>query len=85
MPVLEYACPAGHTKDILYKTFSDAAEAVPEIVCPTCGDVASRVLFPRTLEPHFYGNPDGFHKPSPTLRYNTKTVSKTDGNKYSAG
>jgi hypothetical protein len=33
----------------------------------------------------FYGNPEGYFKPSATKRYNTKVVSQKEGNSSAAG
>ncbi|HEX6535427.1 MAG TPA: zinc ribbon domain-containing protein [Gemmatimonadaceae bacterium] len=39
MPTYEFVCPAGHTFDKFYRKISDA---VGELPCPECGEVAAR-------------------------------------------
>jgi hypothetical protein len=88
MPYMEYECILGHRTEQFYKTIS-AAEDAKAIACPKCSELNSTkfaVKVPsRPLEAHLYGNPEGYHKPGATKRFNTKTVSQKDGNKYAAG
>jgi putative FmdB family regulatory protein len=39
MPTYEFACPAGHQFEKFYRKISDA---VPELPCPECGQLATR-------------------------------------------
>lgn len=39
MPTYEYGCPAGHRFEKFYRKISDATG---EVVCPECGQVATR-------------------------------------------
>src|ERR671932_429337 len=41
MPTYEFACPAGHQFEKFYRKISDA---VPELPCPECGQLATRKL-----------------------------------------
>jgi hypothetical protein len=90
MPIHEYRCTAGHKFEKMFLTFSAAEEAESkEVSCEakmSCYAKARRVDFEAPpLPAHFYGNPDGYHKPSPTKRHSTKLVSAKDGNKNSVG
>lgn len=85
MPIHPYKCNQGHITDLFFKTFAAAElNKDTEFKCELCGEPTERILGV-PLEAHLYGNPDGYAKPSPTKRYNTKTVSQRDGNKHSAG
>jgi len=90
MPIHEFKCDSGHITERFFKTF-EQAEGVDFVACDEfvngrlCNRPADRVIFSRTLEPMFYGNPDGYAKPSPTKRFNTKTVSQKEGNKNAIG
>jgi hypothetical protein len=80
MPLHQFQCEDNHITEKLFRTFA-AAEGVSEVVCTECGQTAQRIAsvpFPG----HFYG--EGFYRPSPTKRYNTKLVSQKDGNKHSS-
>ena len=78
MPIYEYACKNGHKEERFYRSFS-VVEPNDCIVCTTCGQPSERqVSLP--LQPILYGNPDGYHKPSPTKRHSYKTISEKDGN-----
>jgi hypothetical protein len=82
MPYHNFVCDKNHDTEKLFLSFK-AAEGVEEIDCVVCGRPAKRVLsvpFPA----HFYGNPDGFYKPSPTKRYSYKLAAEK-GNANSAG
>lgn len=80
----EYSCPEGHITEKFFSSISaaDAGKAAP-VNCTVCKEQATLVEFSRTLEPHFYSG--GFHKNSPTKRHSWKLVSKTEGNRNSAG
>jgi putative FmdB family regulatory protein len=41
MPTYEFRCPEGHEFERFYRKMSDAT---PEVACPECGKLASRVL-----------------------------------------
>ena len=82
MPSIEFVCTkCDETFEHLF-SFADVKDEM-FMSCPVCHGSVPRVLFSQTLEPHFYGT--GWHKPSPTKRFNYKTVSQETGNKYSAG
>lgn len=83
MPILEFECSLGHRSEKFYGTIT-AGDRVPHIPCPVCTQDAPKVPS-SPLQAHFYGNPDGYDKPSPTKRFNTKTVSQKEGNRYSGG
>lgn len=80
----EYQCPEGHLIEKFFKSFSEAAPEEDKTTCLEHGVTAERIMS-TPLAAHLYGDPEGYHKPSPTKRFNTKTVSKKDGNKHSAG
>lgn len=83
MPLLEFSCELGHVTEKLFRTF-EAAEGVQSVLCPQCSlaaTLAPSVPFPAM----FYGDPRGYHKPSPANRYSTKLVSSKTGNQHSAG
>lgn len=86
MPIHEYSCEKGHKFERFFTTFRAADEEQTVTACDEdgCDAVAHRGIglpFPAM----FYGNPDGYHKPSPTKRHSTKLVSAKDGNKHSIG
>lgn len=83
MPIHEYQCEHNHITEKLFRTF-DAAEGVQTIACDTCGEDAERISSV-PFSAHLLGNPDGYHKPSPSKRHSTKVVSAKTGNKFSAG
>lgn len=84
MPMLEYECQrCGHRTERFFRSISDGEEIVT-VHCEDCNDLAQKVpSIP--LQAHLYGNPDGYHKPSPTKRFNTKTVSQIQGNSSAIG
>lgn len=87
MPIHDYQCAFGHTFERFFKTFKEA-EGVNAIQCEKClpcRNVATRVEFSVPSEGMFYGNPDGYAKPSATKRYSTKLVSSIEGNKSAVG
>lgn len=82
MPYYEYQCPEGHVITEFFRSFSLASSYENSLPCPEHGCASPRV--PSTpLPAHLYGNPNGYHNPSPTKRFNTKTVSQKDGNTFS--
>ncbi len=82
MPIYSYRCSQNHEFDIFFKTFSAAGPHENATPCD-CGEWADRVQ-EQTLEPHFYGDPSAWSKPSPTKRDSTKTVSRITGNQHSS-
>ena len=83
MPIIEFRCTqCNYTFDKLF-WFPEVKDEMYE-ACPRCGKDTPRILFSRTLEPHFYGNPDGYSAPSPTKRYSTKLVAQS-GNDSAVG
>jgi len=83
MPIYEYTCPNKHKTQAFFLTFGKAKEHEDSIACTVCGANAARdVSVP--LPAHLYGNPAGYHKPSPTKRHSYKT-SMSNGNASSAG
>lgn len=87
MPFYEYLCTADvedHVVEKFFTTFSSAQADIDETICPTHGCIAKRIPS-QPFQALLLGNPDGYHRPSPTKRFTTKTVSQKDGNKYSAG
>lgn len=85
MPTYEFKCMnCAEVTELFYKTIS-AADGVEGTVCPACGGMARRANITAPLPAHLYGNPDGYHKPSATKRFNTKTVSQKTGNDCAIG
>lgn len=82
MPIHQYRCPEGHITERFFKTFA-AADDVTITFCEHCEGVGERIIS-TPLPAMFYGNPDGYHKPSATKRYNTKLVTQK-GNAHAAG
>jgi putative FmdB family regulatory protein len=84
MPLFDFTCQqCGCTTEFLIQSFKEA-EQTEEVMCPDCGGRALKqigVPFPA----HFYGNPDGYYKPSPTKRHSYKLADKDKGNKHSGG
>jgi len=72
MPFYQYRCPQHHEFEVFYPTFSEASFNESSALCD-CGETAQRVPS-LPLEAHLYGNPAGYHKPSPTKRHSTKLV-----------
>lgn len=83
MPFLEYKCENGHVSEHFYKTFA-AAEGQSVMLCSTCNKPAP-LIYSVPLGFSLYGNPDGWTHPSPSKRYNTKTVSQKEGNRNACG
>jgi DNA-directed RNA polymerase subunit RPC12/RpoP len=100
MPIHEFRCSNDHLTERLFLTFAavdelenygledpttgDLIESGKYIRCPQCEEMAlmqMSVPFPG----HFYGNPEGYQKPSPTKRHSTKLVSAKEGNRNSIG
>ena len=87
MPIYNYlACKRCEAPPFekFFKTFAEAEPFTLGADCLECGNVCIRgVEVP--FNAHLLGNPDGYHKPSPTKRHSTKTVSEKQGNKFSIG
>lgn len=79
MPIYEYDCPVGHHSTKLYTTFKEAEPFIDSAQCSECGVEAKRVQSV-PFEAHFYGNPDGYYKPSPSKRFSTKLVNSNGNN-----
>jgi hypothetical protein len=80
---LEHPGPA-YVFTVFYKSFAEALPFIEHTKCDLCGWNATRVQ-EATLPAHLYGDPAGYDKPSPTKRFNTKTVSQKTGNNNSVG
>lgn len=86
MPIHEYKCSKGHVTEQLLLSFPEAERVKHKpITCTVCGREAELQEFSVPQPGHFYGNPDGYYKPSPTKRFSTKLVSQKEGNKSSIG
>ena len=93
MPFYEYRCtehrdrpdsPASSFEfTVFFKTFSEAEEYADQALCD-CGETATRIPS-SPLGFGLYGDPTGYSKPSATKRFNTKTVSKYQGNRSAVG
>lgn len=83
MPLHQYRCPSGHIIEKFFRSFS-AADGVDTVPCNKCVLDAERIISV-PLPAMFFGNPDGYHSPSPLKRYNTKVVSQKSGNDHAAG
>lgn len=86
MPYYEYICEdslQSHTITKFFKTFEEAEPFIDELKCDGHGCFARRI--PSLGSFALYGNPDGYHNPSPTKRFTTKTVNQKDGNTHSIG
>lgn len=82
MPIHEFKCPSGHITEKLFLSFG-AAHGVDVIPCGTCEEAGTKIdSVP--LPAHFYGNPDGYDRPSPAKRYSTKLAAQ-NGNEHSMG
>lgn len=89
MPIHEYRCPQGHVTEKIFPTFGQAErEKHKPIWCPVCrlggASKARLVEFSVPLPAHFYGDPAGYAKPSPTKRFSYKLAAQK-GNEGSAG
>lgn len=95
MPIFEYKCSEGHVFEFFFKTFKES-EGINRIACHEClllrrGEprriirIAERVEFSTPSEAMFYGNPEGYAKPSATKRHSTKLVSSLEGNSSAVG
>lgn len=90
MPYYEYVCPVHGEITKFFPTFSGAEAHINKTNCNVesdgteCGEDSVRIMSV-PLPAHFYGNPDGYHKPSPTKRHSNKLVSQKTGNASSIG
>lgn len=84
MPIYEYETESGEHFEIFFKSFKEAEPFIDIAPSPTTGELGKRVVS-IPLEPHLYGDPAGYHKPSPTKRYSTKLVSRKEGNASAIG
>jgi len=92
MAIIEFKCECGNefTKILQFHeltTDGDPNGPVNDVLtrdCTVCGQPTKRVVFSVPLEAHFYGDPAGYHKPSPTKRHSYKLSDKS-GNKDSMG
>jgi hypothetical protein len=85
LPIFEYECSAGHITEKLFLTFGAAEkEKSDPIPCKACGESAELKEFSVPRPAMFLGNPDGYHRPSPTKRYSTKLATEK-GNATSIG
>lgn len=86
MPTYEYCCSNSVNSHIISKFFPTFKEAEPfmdEIHCDGHCCFAPRIMSPGFFA--LYGDPAGYHNPSPTKRFTTKTVSQKEGNQHSWG
>lgn len=83
MPFHEFKCLKGHVTEQMFLTFK-AAEGVVSIQCPTCKGEAVRLDFSVPAPGMFYGNPEGYYKPSPRKRFSNKLAAQK-GNSGSTG
>lgn len=90
MPIHEFKCRNGHVTEKVFLTFAAVDELenyVDEddyfngnnvtgkfIRCPQCQEMAV-MIDSVPLPAHFLGNPEGYHKPSPTKRHSYKHVN----------
>lgn len=81
MPIVEFVSECGHEwEEIIPFSKSDNAKAK----CPNCGETVKRKEFSVPAVPlAFYGNPEGYHRPSATKRHSYKVVSAKTGNRDS--
>jgi hypothetical protein len=82
VPYLEYRCQEGHTTEKFFRSITEG-EASPSIQCLACRKPALKI-FSIPLPAHFYGNPEGYDKPSPAKRFSTKLAAQS-GNSGSMG
>jgi hypothetical protein len=80
MPIAEFHClECNITFEKIIQRFAEY-EATKVTTCINCGKQIPKNEFPTTLPPMFFGNPEGYHKPSPTKRHSYKTINKKEGN-----
>lgn len=84
MPIYSHICDDGHETEVFYLTFRAAEGAVRIVPCKTCGKPARKQDFSVPAPGQFFGNPDGYYKPSPRKRFSNKLVSQKEGNKHSS-
>lgn len=92
MAIIEFKCDCGNLFSKILQfheltTNGDPNGPVDESLsrpCTVCGKKSPRITYSVPLQAHFYGRPEGYHKPSPTKRHSYKLASK-GGNKDSAG
>lgn len=82
MPYYEYECPVHGRITKFFATFTEAEPYIDKVRCSqnddgqgSCDYEAERVVSV-PLPAHFYGNPEGYYKPSPAKRYSTKLVTQ---------
>jgi len=89
VPIFDYKCPQGHVFEKFFKTFKEAeANKRKHPLCPVCAPKfapSELVEFSVPRPAMFYGNPDGWSRPSPTKRHSTKLVSAIEGNSSAVG
>lgn len=83
MPFYEYQCSCGERFTKFFTTISAGAEHIAKTQCTVCTLKAPRVMS-TPLQAHLYGDPTGYHNPSPTKRFSTKLASE-HGNANSFG
>lgn len=83
MPIIEFHCTECNQRFEKLFWFPEVKDEMYE-ACPKCGKATPRILFSIPLPAHFYGNPEGYHKPSPCKRYSTKLVAQS-GNDSAVG
>ena len=85
MPIYEYQCREGHVTEKFYTTFSEAEkDGDKPKTCKVCRRSAKRIVS-APLPGMFFGNPEGYGKPSTLKRHNTKVVSAKEGNSSAVG
>jgi len=85
MPIYEYECPEGHQTTQVFKTFDEAAPHTEAMPCKEDGCTLFALRkWSVPMPGHFYGNPEGYYKPSPTKRTSYK-LAAASGNEGSAG
>lgn len=81
----EYYCDdCKVTFEKFFSGFAAAEKFIEAAECTVCKQLSNRVMS-APLGFGLYGNPEGYDKPSPTKRFNTKTVSQITGNKNAVG
>ena len=69
MPFYEYLCESSMHSHIItkfFKTFGECSEFIDQVKCDGHGCYAVRI--PSVGSFALYGDPEGYHKPSPTKR-----------------